>query len=106
MKLQYITRGMSDARGKPRVFLACHPEDRERAIPLIAEDLLRHVIDLRAELGVEDRLADLGSIDASAFEEHVGDMAEAALGDRCTPTNPRPVSRQDLVNLYRDAYNG
>ena len=42
MKLQYITRGMSDARGKPRVFLACHPEDRERAIPLIAEDLLRH----------------------------------------------------------------
>lgn len=27
-------------------------------------------------------------------------------GDRCTPTNPRPVSRQDLVNLYRDAYNG
>ena len=59
-----------------------------------------------AALGVEDRLADLGSIDASAFEEHVGDMAEAALGDRCTPTNPRPVSRQDLVNLYRDAYNG
>lgn len=42
MKLQYITRGMGDARGKPRVFLACHPEDRDRAIPLIAEDLLRH----------------------------------------------------------------
>lgn len=71
-----------------------------------AEDLLRHVIELRRELGVEDRLADLGSIDATAFEEHVGDMAEAALDDRCTPTNPRPVSRQDLVNLYRDAYNG
>ena len=43
MKLQYITRGMGDARGKPRVFLTCHPEDREKAIPLIAEDLLRHV---------------------------------------------------------------
>lgn len=42
MKLEYITRGMSDARGKPRVYLACHPEDRERVIPLIAEDLLRH----------------------------------------------------------------
>ena len=42
MKLQYITRGMGDARGKPRVFLSCHPEDRERAVPLIAEDLLRH----------------------------------------------------------------
>ena len=42
MKLTYITRGMGDARGKPRVYLACHPEDRERAIPLISEDLLRH----------------------------------------------------------------
>lgn len=42
MKLEYITRGMSDARGKPRVYLACHPEDREGVIPLIAEDLLRH----------------------------------------------------------------
>ena len=42
MKLQYITRGMGDARGKPRVFLTCHPEDREKVIPLIAEDLLRH----------------------------------------------------------------
>ena len=42
MKLEYITRGMSDTRGKPRVFLTCHPEDREKVIPLIAEDLLRH----------------------------------------------------------------
>ena len=33
-------------------------------------------------------------------------MAEAAIHDRCTPTNPRPVSKQDLVNLYRDAYSG
>ena len=42
MKLEYITRGMGDARGKPRVYLACHPEDREKTIPLISEDLLRH----------------------------------------------------------------
>ena len=42
MKLSVITRGGSEVRGKPRVYLACHPEDREKAIPLIAEDLLRH----------------------------------------------------------------
>lgn len=71
-----------------------------------ADELLQRVIDLRHGLGVEDRLADLGTIDAASFEEHVGDMAEAASHDRCTPTNPRPVSKQDLVNLYRDAYNG
>lgn len=71
-----------------------------------ADELLRRVIDLRHELGIENTLADLGTIDPAAFEEHVGDMAEAASHDRCTPTNPRPVSKQDLVNLYRDAYNG
>ena len=71
-----------------------------------ADELLQRVIDLRSRLGIQDCLADLGSIDASCFEEHVCDMAEAAANDRCTPTNPRPVSRQDLVNLYRDAYRG
>ena len=30
-------------------------------------------------------------------------MAEAA-SPTAAPTNPRPVSKQDLVNLYRDAY--
>ena len=71
-----------------------------------ADELLRRVIDLRHELDIEERLADLGSIEAGSFEEYVGEMAEAAIHDRCTPTNPRPVSKQDLVNLYRDAYSG
>jgi alcohol dehydrogenase class IV len=70
-----------------------------------ADELLQRVIGIRGELGVEERLADLG-IDASSFEAELSGMAEAALHDRCTPTNPRPVSKQDLVNLYRDAYNG
>ena len=26
--------------------------------------------------------------------------------DRCTLPNVRPVSKQDLVNLYRDAFHG
>lgn len=43
MKLCVNTRGGSDARGKPRVYLACHPEDFDTAIQMISEDLLRHV---------------------------------------------------------------
>lgn len=70
-----------------------------------ANELLQRVIDLRSELDVEERLADLG-IDACSFEDELSGMAEAALHDRCTPTNPRPVSKQNLINLYRDAYNG
>ena len=42
MKPIVDTRGQSDARGKPRVWLTCHPEDAETALPKVREDLLRH----------------------------------------------------------------
>ncbi|WP_072500021.1 1-propanol dehydrogenase PduQ [Olsenella phocaeensis] len=71
-----------------------------------ADELLRRVLDLRRALGVEGSISELDGIDAASFEAHVGEMAEAAANDRCTPTNPRPVSKQDLVNLYRDAWRG
>ena len=40
--MQYITRGMSNPKGKPKVYFSCHPADFETAFPLITEDLLRH----------------------------------------------------------------
>ena len=42
MKLKYKTRGMSDPKGKPKVYFSSHPEDFEDALPLITEDLLSH----------------------------------------------------------------
>ena len=42
MKLQYKTRGMSDPKGKPKVYFSSHPEDFNEALPLITEDLLKH----------------------------------------------------------------
>ena len=42
MELVVDTRGKSDVRGKPRVYLTCHPEDMGIAVPLILEDILRH----------------------------------------------------------------
>ena len=42
MKLQYKTRGMSDPKGKPKVYFSSHPEDFNEALPLITEDLLNH----------------------------------------------------------------
>jgi alcohol dehydrogenase class IV len=71
-----------------------------------ANELLQKIISIRSKLDIENSFADLGSIDADIFESELNSMADAALHDRCTPTNPRPVSKQDLVNLYRDAYNG
>ena len=42
MKPDYITRGMSAPKGKPRVYFSCHPADFNTAFPLITEDILKH----------------------------------------------------------------
>lgn len=40
------------------------------------------------------------------FEQMLEPMAEAALADRCTQTNPRTCTKEDIINLYRKAYDG
>lgn len=42
MELEYRTRGMSDPKGKPKVYFSCHPDDFGMAFPLLSEDVLRH----------------------------------------------------------------
>ena len=32
-------------------------------------------------------------------------MADAALADRCTATNPKPCTKEDIIELYRQAYS-
>ena len=71
-----------------------------------ARELLDAVLELRDALDIEHALGELDRIDGLEFERAISDMAQAAMHDRCTPTNVRPVSKQDLVNLYRDAYRG
>lgn len=71
-----------------------------------ADELLTRICALRAELGIENSLSELGRIDATRFEAELSAIAEAAQHDRCTPTNPCAVSKQDLVNILRDAFAG
>ncbi len=42
MKLQYKTRGMSNPKGKPKVYFSCYPGDFDEAFPEVSEDLLNH----------------------------------------------------------------
>ena len=42
MQLKYKTRGMSNPKGKPKVYFSCHPDDFETAFPLLSEDILAH----------------------------------------------------------------
>ena len=64
---------------------------------------MKAVIRLKSTLGIEDHIASLG-VESSAFESALDSMAEAALADRCTPTNPRQPSKEELILIYKKCY--
>lgn len=66
-------------------------------------NFIREVNRLKKALGVEDRIRALG-IDQTEFTNALESMAEAALADRCTPTNPRQPSKDDLIRIYQKCY--
>jgi alcohol dehydrogenase class IV len=36
-------------------------------------------------------------------EEHLAPLADLAIADFAHPNNPKPVSREDFYNLYKEA---
>ncbi|PLT31946.1 iron-containing alcohol dehydrogenase [Bacillus sp. V5-8f] len=45
-------------------------------------------------------------VDEAEFHKHLDQMAEGAVEDPCTPSNPRQVSVEDMKKIYIAAYNG
>ena len=70
-----------------------------------AINLIRMVRTLGKKMGLPKTISDAG-VERGRFEEMLGGMADAALADRCTGTNPRQCSKEDIISLYRQAYNG
>lgn len=58
---------------------------------------------LKKSLGIEENIRALG-IDQSEFEKALEQMAETALKDRCTPTNPRPSTKEELIQVYKKCF--
>ena len=65
--------------------------------------LVREINRLKNILGIEDNIRALG-VDKAAYDNALEAMAEAALADRCTPTNPRKPSKEDLIRIYQKIY--
>jgi alcohol dehydrogenase class IV len=66
-------------------------------------NFLQSIKDLKKSLNIPNSIRELG-IDKSKFENEVNNMVELALHDRCTPTNPRQASREDLINIYQKSF--
>ena len=48
----------------------------------------------------------VAGVDKAEFEAEAEAMAEAALADRCTATNPRPCSKEEILQVFHKAYIG
>lgn len=68
-----------------------------------ALNLIHLVRRLEARMGIPQCLKDAG-VTEEQLEEMLEPMADAALADRCTVTNPKAVSREDIIGLYRQAF--
>ncbi|MHB8073985.1 iron-containing alcohol dehydrogenase [Desulfosporosinus fructosivorans] len=66
-------------------------------------NFMQAIKDLKKSLGIPNGIRELG-IDKSKFENEVSNMVDLALHDRCTPTNPRQPSREDLIGIYQKSF--
>jgi len=66
-------------------------------------NFIQAVSNLKKTLGVENNIRTLG-IDKNDFEGALEHMAETAIIDRCTPTNPRKPSKEELISIYQKCY--
>jgi alcohol dehydrogenase class IV len=68
-----------------------------------AVNFIQAVGRLKKVLGVEENIRALG-VDQNEYESALMHMAETALHDRCTPTNPRQPSKEELIRIYQKCY--
>ena len=69
-----------------------------------ALNLIHMVRRLQQRMGVPQCIKDAG-VSAEDFEAALDTMTDAALADRCTATNPKPCTKEDIIELYRQAYS-
>jgi alcohol dehydrogenase class IV len=61
--------------------------------------VVQHLFALNRQTGMPTRLRDTG-----VKEEHIEALSDLAIADFCHPSNPKPVSRDDFKQLYREAF--
>lgn len=66
-------------------------------------NLITAIKKLKKDLGTPLSISALG-IDANTYKQSVESMANKALVDRCTPTNPQSPTLENLCALYHNAY--
>jgi lactaldehyde reductase len=62
-----------------------------------ADKAIEAVVDLKKRIGIPGKLSDVG-----VKEEDLEELTEKAFLDGCHQSNPRPCSRENLMELYKE----
>ncbi len=73
--------------------------------PQAVRNLTIAINKMKKELDIPMTLREAG-VDEKAFMDVVPEMAEIAIQDKCTATNPRTITKPQMVELMKRIYNG
>ncbi|MGE4548110.1 MAG: iron-containing alcohol dehydrogenase [Intestinibacillus sp.] len=71
----------------------------------LTDNLVALVEELRRQMSMPATMKDFG-VDETFFLEHLDAIAEGAVGDPCTGTNPRSINPSQMRELFLSAYYG
>lgn len=109
--LFHLAHGLADAIILPYIIEFNSADERARTLyesvawPLGASDMAAVVRGLNRKLGIPATLAEVVP-DAGDYSEKIGVMAELALADGCTKTNPIIPTLPQLEDLFKLVYKG
>ncbi len=70
------------------------------------KSLMSYIEEMRTEMNVPRSVREaLPNLSREEYMSKVVDMADAALIDSCTPTNPRTPTKMDLIKLFVDIFD-
>ncbi len=69
-----------------------------------AKALVNWIEDLLDQLEVTRSIREYGNIDHKDYISKIDQMADAALKDACTLTNPRTPTKEDVIRLYNEIW--
>ena len=55
---------------------------------------------MQKEMNIPLTIQEIGTITPDAYFAAVDKMADAALADACTATNPRVPTKEDIIKIY------
>lgn len=59
---------------------------------------------MNQDMGIPSRISQIGNVSINEYMDKVEVMADAALADACTATNPRIPDKEAVMKIYRDLW--